>query len=246
MIKEHHTALAAALVPENSTSAFMLLDDGLRIRAVNTPFESSALRSREELLGEYVFDVFPDNPADAEANGTSQLATSIESALSHHTTDHMPLVRYDISDPAGDDAFLPRLWSASNTAIGQADERYGVLHRVRPVTSLPEALAALTANLVGGSVDGPTALHLLTALVEPTDGENEREALRRENDQLKRALETRDVIGQAKGMIMERFSVDAVAAFAMLRKLSQDSNTRLTDIAERLVASEQPLRDTGS
>ena len=34
---------------------------------------------------------------------------------------------------------------------------------------------------------------------------------------------------------MERYNVDDVRAFEMLRKLSQDSNTRLSDIAERVI-----------
>ncbi len=46
---------------------------------------------------------------------------------------------------------------------------------------------------------------------------------------------TRDRIGQAKGIIMERYNVDDVAAFDMLRRLSQDSNTKLTDIAQRVI-----------
>ena len=51
------------------------------------------------------------------------------------------------------------------------------------------------------------------------------------------ALASRDIIGQAKGMIMERFTVDAVQAFELLRKLSQDSNVPLVDIAKKLVAN---------
>ncbi len=54
--------------------------------------------------------------------------------------------------------------------------------------------------------------------------------------QFRSALASRDVIGQAKGMIMERFDVDAVRAFELLIKISQDSNTRLADIAEELVS----------
>jgi transcriptional regulator with GAF, ATPase, and Fis domain len=60
-------------------------------------------------------------------------------------------------------------------------------------------------------------------------------AARRE-EQFKRALASRDTIGQAKGMIMERYGVDAVQAFALLRKLSQDANVALADIATELVA----------
>ncbi|WP_159230453.1 GAF and ANTAR domain-containing protein [Mycolicibacterium vanbaalenii] len=57
----------------------------------------------------------------------------------------------------------------------------------------------------------------------------------RQSEQLESALSTRDRIGQAKGIIMERYDVDDVAAFDMLRKLSQDSNTRLTEVAARVI-----------
>jgi GAF domain-containing protein len=57
----------------------------------------------------------------------------------------------------------------------------------------------------------------------------------RHGEQLESALTTRDRIGQAKGIIMERFGVDDVQAFEMLRQLSQDSNTRLIDIAQRVI-----------
>ena len=57
----------------------------------------------------------------------------------------------------------------------------------------------------------------------------------RQGEQLESALSTRDRIGQAKGIIMERFGVDDVQAFEMLRRLSQDSNTRLVEIAQRVI-----------
>lgn len=57
----------------------------------------------------------------------------------------------------------------------------------------------------------------------------------RRGEQLESALTTRDAIGQAKGIIMERFKVDAVRAFELLRELSQTSNTRLVDVAEGII-----------
>lgn len=54
--------------------------------------------------------------------------------------------------------------------------------------------------------------------------------------QFKSALASRDIIGQAKGMIMERFDVDAVRAFELLTRLSQTSNTRFALVAEELVS----------
>jgi len=61
----------------------------------------------------------------------------------------------------------------------------------------------------------------------------------RRDEQFKNALASRDVIGQAKGMIMERYGVDAVQAFELLRKLSQDSNVPLIKVATKLVNDTQ-------
>lgn len=58
----------------------------------------------------------------------------------------------------------------------------------------------------------------------------------RRDDQFKEALSSRDTIGQAKGMIMERYGVDGIRAFELLRALSQESNVPLTQIAAELVA----------
>ncbi|MFT4393429.1 GAF and ANTAR domain-containing protein [Gordonia lacunae] len=60
----------------------------------------------------------------------------------------------------------------------------------------------------------------------------------RQQQHFQSALASRDVIGQAKGMIMYRFRIDAVAAFALLRRLSQDTNTPLAKVAEQLIERE--------
>ncbi len=57
----------------------------------------------------------------------------------------------------------------------------------------------------------------------------------RQGEQLQSALSSRDLIGQAKGIIMERFTVDAVRAFELLRELSQTENVKLVDIAKRVI-----------
>ncbi|WP_410631598.1 GAF and ANTAR domain-containing protein [Amycolatopsis sp. cmx-4-83] len=51
---------------------------------------------------------------------------------------------------------------------------------------------------------------------------------------LRTAIESRDVIGQAKGIIMARRGVSADAAFEVLRRTSQDLNVKLADVASTL------------
>jgi hypothetical protein len=54
---------------------------------------------------------------------------------------------------------------------------------------------------------------------------------------LQRAVDSRDLIGQAKGILMERFGVGEEAAFQMLVKSSQDTNMKLTAVARWLTES---------
>ncbi|MBC3190954.1 ANTAR domain-containing protein [Pseudonocardia sp. C8] len=51
---------------------------------------------------------------------------------------------------------------------------------------------------------------------------------------LRRAVDSRDLIGQAKGILMERFMIDAEEAFRMLVRASQETNVRLVDVAHLL------------
>jgi hypothetical protein len=55
-------------------------------------------------------------------------------------------------------------------------------------------------------------------------------------DQLEKALATRDVIGQAKGILMQRLSLSSDDAFAKLLEASQDHNIKVVDVARWLVA----------
>lgn len=52
---------------------------------------------------------------------------------------------------------------------------------------------------------------------------------------LRQGMEGRTVIGQAQGILMERFKVPSSRAFEMLSRVSQDTNTRLREVAAMLV-----------
>jgi GAF domain-containing protein len=67
-------------------------------------------------------------------------------------------------------------------------------------------------------------------------------SMMRRQDQFRSALASRDTIGQAKGVVMERFNLDAVEAFELLTRLSQQSNRKVIDIAKALIDSEHPLK----
>lgn len=55
--------------------------------------------------------------------------------------------------------------------------------------------------------------------------------------QLTRALDTRDLIGQAKGILMERYKITSQQAFLLLSRASSELNIKLHEVAERLTVS---------
>ena len=59
----------------------------------------------------------------------------------------------------------------------------------------------------------------------------ERASLERLDRHLQRALLSRDVIGQAKGILMERLKVSPENAFEILKRTSQQLNVKLRDVA---------------
>ncbi|QXC62201.1 GAF and ANTAR domain-containing protein [Aquihabitans sp. G128] len=146
-----------------------------------------------------------------------------------------------------------RLAHAVRIADTAADGPYeafcaaAVAHGIRstlsvPLCALDEPLGAL--NLYSHEVDAfsdddvELALQLVevaaVVLVNARAFWGEREL----NLQLNDALSSRAVIEQAKGILMARnATLDADAAFDVLRSASQRENVKLRDIAERIVAS---------
>ena len=56
-----------------------------------------------------------------------------------------------------------------------------------------------------------------------------------QRERIERALRNRDLIGQAKGILMSRHGVPADAAFELLREHSQRTNCKLVAVAEMVV-----------
>ncbi|MEU4290070.1 GAF and ANTAR domain-containing protein [Kribbella sp. NPDC026596] len=57
----------------------------------------------------------------------------------------------------------------------------------------------------------------------------------RHEETMAQAVDARKLVGQAMGILMERFDVDGDRAFAILKRYSQDTNTKLRDVAQQLI-----------
>jgi AmiR/NasT family two-component response regulator len=64
-----------------------------------------------------------------------------------------------------------------------------------------------------------------------------------ELEHMRKAMESRAVIEQAKGIAMERYGLAAETAWSWLVRTSQDSNKKLREVARELVESSSRSRD---
>jgi hypothetical protein len=133
---DHQAVFAATPTP------YLLLRADLVICDVNDAYLRATSRDRAELVGQHVFDAFPDNPDDLTADGVANLGASLRRVLSTGQADTMALQKYDI--PVGEDgAFEVRWWSPINTPVLDADGVVvQIIHRVEDVTELVRASPA--------------------------------------------------------------------------------------------------------
>ncbi|WOX20602.1 PP2C family protein-serine/threonine phosphatase [Streptomyces solicathayae] len=106
----------------------------------NEDFMRMSGRTREQLVGRYLFDVFPDNPGDPAASGVRNLAASLRRVVETGERDAMALQRYDVESVERPGEWAERYWSPVNAPVLGPDGRVVLLvHRVEEVTELMRA-----------------------------------------------------------------------------------------------------------
>jgi PAS domain S-box-containing protein len=91
--------------------AYMVLDRNLRYVEVNAAYEAAVFRTRDELIGRDLFDLFPD------AENGALLETSLRRALETGEPDTLAFIPYDIRTDAGVER---RYWTAVHTPLRDA------------------------------------------------------------------------------------------------------------------------------
>jgi GAF domain-containing protein len=136
--------------------------------------------------------------------------------------DRLPV---SVGDVATDPRWSPE-WATLATSIG-----------IRSVLHLPLASADHPVGVLsffGEEPDGfgPDDLAVGHILARHT---SIAVANARSEETMAQAVDARKLVGQAMGILMERFDLDGDRAFEVLRRYSQDSNTKLRDVAQQLI-----------
>ncbi len=131
-IRDYGALLAASPDP------YLVLTPDFTIVAVSDAYLRATMTRREEIVGRGLFEVFPDNPDDPEATGTSNLRASLERVLIERRADAMAVQKYDIPRPPEEGGgFEERYWSPRNTPVLAPDGTVElIIHRVEDVSEL--------------------------------------------------------------------------------------------------------------
>jgi PAS domain-containing protein len=120
---------------ETSDRPYLLVDPGpgLIIVDVNDAYARVTMIDRSAVAGQRLFDVFPDNSDDSEADGVNNLFQSLRTAAITLRPDTMDIQRYDIRDQDGQ--FVERYWQPVNTPLfDESGHLKYLLHWVEDVT----------------------------------------------------------------------------------------------------------------
>jgi response regulator NasT len=220
-----------------TASPYLIVDRNLMMRAMNPAYLAATERDRDELMEQYIFDVFPDNPTLPDADGVQNLNASLETVLRSNRRHLMRIQRYDIPAPTDRQDFVLKYWSPVNSPV--RDERghvVGVLVHVEDVTTATEAARSLSDThsdrepVPSGRVDEAAQAKMLVHV------ERVLAAAGVELAQLRTALSSRVLIERAKGVIMAQHGHDPDMAFAWLRKQARDSRTPLHDVCAAVIS----------
>ncbi|RHX79005.1 hybrid histidine kinase/response regulator LvrA [Leptospira yasudae] len=121
---------------ESVPGLYLILLPNLKIVAVSDAYLKATKTIREEILGRGIFDVFPDNPADPNADGVSNLRHSLELVLKDKAPNTMAVQKYDVRLPDSEGGgFEEKYWSPMNSPIcDENGEVVYIIHRVEEVT----------------------------------------------------------------------------------------------------------------
>lgn len=118
---------------ESAPGFFLVLNKNLTIMAVTDDYLKATMVKREDIVGKYLFDIFPDNPRDTSADGVHNLSGSLARVLKYKMTDWMPVQKYDIRKATGE--YEVRYWSPVNKPVlNSNNEVEYIIHRAEDIT----------------------------------------------------------------------------------------------------------------
>jgi len=150
-----------ALVSQSPSSYLILLPDFTIVEATK-PYVEASMTVRENILGKNIFEVFPDNPNDPNADGVFNLNASLHYVLEHKVQHTMDIQKYDIRNLNGE--FVTRYWSPFNKPV--LDDNGDILYIIHKVEDVTEIVNLQTVQVAKDKVTDKLISHLSDMKIE--------------------------------------------------------------------------------
>jgi signal transduction histidine kinase len=129
---------------ETVPDSYIVVSPELVILTASNAYLADTLKQREELVGCYLFDAFPDNPAAPEANAVRNWRASLEHVIATGQPHQMAPQHYDVLDPERPGHFVERHWLPRNTPVFDAQGQLSyIIHSSVNVTKEVQAQRAM-------------------------------------------------------------------------------------------------------
>ncbi|TGD76804.1 PAS domain-containing sensor histidine kinase [Hymenobacter wooponensis] len=115
--------------------ATLLLSPDWLILGASDDYLAATLTERAFLVGQHIFDAFPDNPETPEANAVANVRASLEQVMTTRHFHEMAPQHYDVPDPTRPGRFIERHWQPRHTPVlDQVGEVQYIIQSVLDIT----------------------------------------------------------------------------------------------------------------
>jgi PAS domain S-box-containing protein len=116
--------------------ATLLLSPEWVIVGASDDYLAATLTERDVIVGQYIFDAFPDNPDTPEANGEANVRASLMQVLATKQPHEMAPQHYDVPDRARPGRFVERHWLPRHTPVlDAAGQVQFIIQSVQDITA---------------------------------------------------------------------------------------------------------------
>jgi signal transduction histidine kinase/PAS domain-containing protein len=116
--------------------ATLLLSPDWVIVGASDDYLTATLTQRATIVGQFIFDAFPDNPQTPEANAVANVRTSLQQVLATCQAHEMAPQHYDVPDPTQPGRFVERHWQPRHTPVLDAQGQVQfIIQSVQDITA---------------------------------------------------------------------------------------------------------------
>jgi len=120
--------------------ATLLLSPDWVIVGASDDYLAATLTRRDMIVGQHIFDAFPDNPETPEANAVANVRASLQRVMATKQPHEMAPQHYDVPDPAQPGRFVERHWQPRHTpALDAQGQVQFIIQSVQDITASRQA-----------------------------------------------------------------------------------------------------------